>query len=106
MKRQLAYHDEFLTILHERLHDNLPLYFYVLLGLMLCLTVNFDMYSLFQKNVDVIFFFSTPKENGANFHDEISTRKTLSVEFGWLDLSSLDGIVVENHPILPETNEV
>ena len=65
------------------------------------------MYSLFQNDVDGFFFVSIPtKENGANFHDEISIGKTLSVEFGWLDLSCLDGIVVENHPILPETNEV
>ena len=65
------------------------------------------MHSLFQNNVDGNFFFSTPtKEIGANFHDEISIGKTLSVEFGCLDLSCLDGIVIENHPILLETNEV
>ena len=64
------------------------------------------MYSLFQNDVDGNFFISTPKENGANFHDEISIGKTLSVEFGWSDLSSLDSIVIENHPILLETNKV
>ena len=65
------------------------------------------MYSLFQNDVDGKFFFSTPtKDIGANFHDEISIGKTVSVEFGWLDLSCLDGIVVKNHPILPETNKV
>ena len=80
--------------------------------LLMCRTVNLDTHytvthSLFQNDVDGIFFVSIPtKENGANFHDEISIGKTLSVEFWWLDLSSLDGIFVENHPILLETNEV